>query len=105
MPQSSDAIHVRVIVLSCGHAPATVASLKVKLGVPSQLSVADGDPVLAGNVLAVHWMVMLAGQVITGARLSSTKMVCRQVLEFPQSSVAIQVRDMVLSCGQAPGAT
>src|SRR6186997_1142561 len=105
LPQSSVAIQVRVIVDSCGHAPAIEASLKVKLGVPSQLSVAEGEPVLAGKVLAVHWMVILAGQVMTGGVLSSTKIVCRHVLELPQSSVAIQVRDMVLSCGHAPAAT
>lgn len=45
-------------------------------------------------------MVRLAGHVNTGARLSSTNMVCTQVLELPQSSVATHVRVMVLSCGQ-----
>ena len=48
------ATQVLVIVLSCGHAPLTVTSLDVMVGVESQLSVAVAVPVLAGNVLAVH---------------------------------------------------
>jgi hypothetical protein len=101
-PQSSVAIHVLVIVRSCGHAPATVKSLNVMVGVPSQLSVAVAVPVFAGAVLAVHCTVIFAGHVITGPALSSTNMVCKQLLEFPQSSVARHVRVMVLSCGHAP---
>lgn len=101
-PQSSVAIHVLVMVRSCGHAPATVTSLNVMVAVASQLSVAVAVPVLAGAVLAVHWTVILAGQVITGPVLSSTKMVWTQLLELPQSSVARHVRVIVLSCGQAP---
>lgn len=54
LPQSSVATHVRVIVLSCGHVPPTVTSLKVKVRETSQLSVPVGVPVLAGNVLAEH---------------------------------------------------
>jgi hypothetical protein len=75
LPQSSAATQVRVMVLSCGQMPPTVTSLKVTVGVPSQLSVAVAVPVLAGSVLAVHWMVILAGQLNTGATLSSTIMV------------------------------
>lgn len=54
LPQASVAVQVRVIVLSCGHKPATVTSLNVITGVPLQLSVPVAVPVLAGNVLAVH---------------------------------------------------
>lgn len=91
-----------MIVRSCAHTPATVTSVKVTVGVPSQLSVAVAVPVLAGKVLAVHNMVILAGQVMTGATLSSTKIVWLQVLKLPQSSVARQVRVIVLSCGHPP---
>ena len=91
------------MVRSCGQMPPTVTSLKVMVGVASQ-SVAVADPVLAGNVLAVHCIVKLAGQEITGGVLSSTTIVCIQLLELPQSSVATQVRVMVLSCGHAPPA-
>jgi hypothetical protein len=52
-----------------------VTSLNVTVGVASQLSVAVAVPVLAGKVLAVHWIVTLAGQVIAGAPLSVTMIV------------------------------
>jgi hypothetical protein len=48
------ATQVRVIVLSCGHAPPTLTSVEVIVGVASQLSVAVAVPVVAGKVLAVH---------------------------------------------------
>src|SRR5262245_52614704 len=73
LPQSSAATHVRVIVRSCGHEPATVTSLNVNVAVASQLSVAVGLPVLAGAVLALHCTVVFGGQVITGGVLSSRK--------------------------------
>ena len=75
LPQSSVALHVLVIVNSCGHDPPIVTSLKVIPGVVSQLSVAVALPVLAGNVLAVHSIVIFGGHVITGAWLSSTEMI------------------------------
>ena len=53
LPHPSVADQVLVIVLSCGHPPATVTSLNVTAGV-EQLSVAIAVPVFAGNVLAVH---------------------------------------------------
>jgi hypothetical protein len=55
------------------------------------------DPVFAGNVLAVHSIVILGGQIKPGTVLSSTIMVWLQELEFPQASVAIQVRVIVFS--------
>lgn len=69
------ASHVRVIVLSCGQAPATVKSVKVIVAEASQLSVAVAVPVLAGKVLSVQSTVTLAGHVIAGPWLSSTKMI------------------------------
>ena len=67
------------MVYFCGHDPATVASVKVIVGVASQLSTVAGLPVLAGSVLVVHNTVMLAGQVMVGAILSTTTMVCTQL--------------------------
>lgn len=104
LPQSSVALHVRVIVLSCGQSPATVASVKSTTGTASQLSVAVAEPVLAGRVLAVHCIVILAGQVMAGAVLSSITMDCAHVLELPQASVALQVRVITNSCGHPPPA-
>src|SRR4030095_9943919 len=68
-----------------------VTSLKVINGVASQLSVSVALPVLAGNVLAVHSIVIFGGHVIIGASLSSTVMICSHVLLLPQSSVALQI--------------
>jgi hypothetical protein len=102
LPQSSAIFQVRVIVYSCGQLPAAVTSLEVKFGEASQLSVADGVPVLAGSVLAEQRMVMFGGQVKDGGVLSSTKMVCVQELELPQSSIAVKVLVIVSSCGHAP---
>jgi hypothetical protein len=87
-----------VIVNSCGHAPPTVTSVEVIAGEASQ-SIAVAVPVFAGNVLAVHSIVTFAGQLITGAALSSTVIVWTQLLTLPQSSVAVHVRVMVNSCG------
>jgi hypothetical protein len=103
LPQSSVALHVLVIVYSCGHAPPTVTSVDVIVGVASQLSVAVAVPLAPpGAVLAEHCIVIFGGQVITGGVLSSTKMVCVQLLELPQSSIARQVLVIVYSCGHAP---
>ena len=52
-----------------------ITSVDVMAGVASQLSVEDAFPVFAGAVLAVHNIVTSGGHVITGARLSSIKMV------------------------------
>ena len=56
----------------------------------------------AGQVLAVQAIVILEGHVIRGAALSLMMIVCKQVLELPQSSVACQVLLMVYSCVQIP---
>jgi hypothetical protein len=100
LPQSSVDFHALVMVYFCGHDPATVASVKVIVGVTSQLSLEDGDPVLAGSVLAVHCTVTLAGQVIVGAILSTTVTTWTQELELPHSSKVVQVLVIVLFCGQ-----
>ena len=59
-PQLSVAIQVRVIVNSWGHVPAEVTSLKVIVGLLSQLSVAVALPVFTGKVLSVHSIVIFA---------------------------------------------
>ena len=102
LPQSSVALHVRKIVLSCTQPPNTIRSVDVIVAERSQLSVADAVPVFPGNVLAVQSMVTFGGQVMAGAMLSSINIVCTHVPVFPQSSVAIHVREIVLSWGHAP---
>jgi len=91
-----------VIVRSCGHVPATVISLNVKVRIRSQLSVPVGVPVLAGKVLAEHSIVVLGGHTIEGAEKSVTMMTWRQVLLLPQPSEATQVRLMVIKTGHTP---
>ena len=97
LPQSSVALHVLVITISCGQAPPTITSVDVMVGTASQLSVAVAVPVLAGNVLAVHSIVNDAGHVMTGGVLSSTVMTCVHELLLPQSSVALQVLVITIS--------
>jgi hypothetical protein len=106
LPQLSVARQVRVIVYSCGHVPATVRSMKVTAGAPAQSSVAVAVPnagLTVGSVLAVHWIVTFAGQAMAGGVLSSMNINCTQLVEFPQSSVAVQVRVMADSLLQPPG--
>ena len=99
LPQASVAVQVRLMVYSCGQTiEAVVTSLKVTTGAGSQLSVAVAFPVLAGNVLAVHSMVIFAGQsVMTGAVLSSTTMVWTHAAVLPHASTVLKVRVMVYS--------
>jgi hypothetical protein len=96
LPQSSVAHQVREIVYSCEHAGEVVmTSVCVMSGLRSHSSVAVAKPVAAGSVLEVQDMVRLAGHVITGRTLSTTTIVCRHVVELPQSSVITQVRKML----------
>jgi hypothetical protein len=104
-PQSSVAVHVRVITYDCGQLPAASLSLELTLGLPSQLSVALAEPVFDGAVLSSHSTVTSAGTTRSGAVVSTTAIVCTHWLLFPQSSVAVHVRVMVLSAGQLPAAT
>jgi hypothetical protein len=105
LPQSSVAVQVRVMVLSCGQVPATVTSVKLTAGETSQASLAVADPVLAGSVLAVHSIVTSGGQDIEGGALSSIWIVCVQLLELPQSSVAVHVLVITPPAAQPPGPT
>ena len=74
--------------------PALMASLLARVK-PLQLSEAVAEPVEPGSVKAAQSTVASGGQVMVGAAVSLTVMVCRQLAELPQSSVAVQVRRMV----------
>jgi hypothetical protein len=67
------------------------------VGVASQLSVAVANPVLPGSVEEEHSIETFGGQVMAGGVLSTIVICCKQVLEFPQSSVADHVLVMVRS--------
>ena len=90
LPQSSVAVQVRVRTKFCGQLPGTVASLKVNVGVVSQLSAEVG----VENTMGWSHSIVWAGPtpLITGATVSRTVMAWLAVLLLPQSSVAVQVR-------------
>ena len=102
LPAQSVAVQVRVMTEVLGHVPGTVLSLCVITGAGSQLSVAVALPVTIGSLEVLHWTVASGGQVITGAVVSTTLMVCTQELLLPAQSVAVQVRVMTLVFGQLP---
>ena len=76
-------------------------SSKVTNGVPSHKSVAvaGGKTGVAGHNIGET----TTGQVITGGVLSDTEIVRLQEVEFPQASVAVQVRVTLYEPAQEPG--
>jgi hypothetical protein len=60
-------------------------------GVGSQISIAVAKPVITGSVDSEQKAVTSAGQVITGAAVSSITIVALQVDVLPQSSDAVHV--------------
>ncbi len=73
------------------------------IGKVVQLSVAEAAPVFAGKLEASQLIVMLAGQVITGAVTSWMVIVCVQLLALPQPSVAVHVLVIIELPPQLPG--
>ena len=68
-----------------------LTSPDVMTGTGSQLSVAVADPVFAGALDASQLIVILAGQVITGAVTSWTVMIWEPEVALPATSVAVKV--------------
>jgi len=75
LPQASVAVHVRVMVDSCGQLPDAVLSLWVTTGAGSQLSSAVATPVADGSVSPPHSTVVFGGNDRTGPTESSTVMI------------------------------
>src|SRR5687767_14371009 len=75
LPQPSVEIHVLVSVYSCGQSPPVVLLEYVTIGEGSQLSVEVAEPVAAGKVFVLHWIVTLGGHDTDGEMLSSSVMV------------------------------
>jgi hypothetical protein len=96
--QSSVAVHVRVTENSAGQLPGVVTLLLVTSTLISQASVAVALPKLGEPGHSTVGAGL--GQVIEGAVLSVTEIVLLQVVELPQSSVAVHVR--VTVNGQLP---
>jgi hypothetical protein len=104
LPQLSVAVQVRVITKLPAQAPGAVESLKPMLATPLQSSVAMAEPVLEGSVEAVQSMVTFIGQPRVGPVVSVTVIVCVQLEELPQLSVAVHVRVITKLPAQVPGA-
>lgn len=100
-PQSSVAVQVRVILYDAGHIPGMTASENVMVTVGSHASIAVGDANTgtAGQLIGEAWFE----HTITGGVISCTKIVWLQVDVFPQSSVADQVRLIMLPFTHDPG--
>ena len=100
-PQSSVAVQVRVIVLSCGHGPLTIVVIN-----DIETSVSQASVAVAGEKEGLPGQLMgefTVGQIKTGGVLSSTTMVLLQVAVFPHVLVAVHVLIMIYSCIQDPG--
>jgi hypothetical protein len=96
LPQSSVAVHVRTY--TAGQVPVGPLSTNVSDTLASQASVAVGVVKFGA---AGHSIVVGPGKApITGGWLSNTVIVCEQVTELSQASVAFQVRVMIR--GQVP---
>ena len=89
-PQSSVAVHVRVVLYAPTHDPGVVASTNVMVTVASQASVAVGG-VNTGSA-GQSTGVVCATHVIVGGTKSTTTIVPLHVAVLPQSSVAVHVR-------------
>ena len=90
-PHTSVAVHVRVMVYSCGQdGEDVVTSLYDVDGEASQMSLTVSIPVLAGKVSSVHSIVILAGTPSTGEVVSSTLIVWMiSTLVLRQTSVTL----------------
>ena len=74
--------------------PGVVRSLLLRVK-PLQITEAVAEPVAVGSVEAAQSTVVSGGQVMVGAVLSLTVIVCTQLAALPQPSVAVQVRAMM----------
>jgi len=92
LPHESVAVQRRAMVIVPPQ-PVVVVSVYVIVKLP-QASVAVAIPLALVLVSAGHGRVTLGGQVITGAVVSRTVMVCRQLELLLQRSVAVHVRAM-----------
>jgi hypothetical protein len=100
-PQSSVAVHVRVVLYVPVHVPGVDASTKVMVTEASQASVAVGG-INTGNAGQLTGVVC-AKQISVGGAISRTTIVPLHVAIFPQSSVAVQVRVVLYVPVHVPG--
>ena len=92
-PQRSVALKVRVTVNLFTQLTLLVTSLtKPMVVAPPQLSVAVTPVVVCAGIEPAHAKLMFAGQVMLGAMLSNTVIVCVQVAVLLHRSLAMKVR-------------
>lgn len=85
------AVHTRVIFRFCGQSGlVTTVSLKVTMGLASQLSVALAKPVRLGLVGSAQSCVMVGGTESAGGIVSTTRMVWTPVAALPLLHVSRQ---------------
>src|SRR5712671_6523243 len=99
------AVQVRAMMWLPAQAPGVFASLCPMLATPLQLSIALAEPVLLGSVEAAQSTLAFGGQLISGPVVSLTVIVCTQLEELPQPSVAVQVRVITWLPAHRPGAS
>jgi hypothetical protein len=93
LPQRSVAVQVRAMTKVLPQF-VVMTSLNVTFAAP-QRSVAVATPFGAVLVSAGQSKVRLTGQVMVGAVMSRTVIICVQLTLLPHSSVAVQVRAMI----------
>jgi hypothetical protein len=92
--QESVAVQVRVITPLLAQAATKVSENAITTGPQPDVPVAM--PVASGLVELPHSTVTSAGQVMLRAVGSTKAMLCTQLIELPQASVAVQVRVTVV---------
>ena len=99
-PQASVAVHVLVTLYDPAHAPGVVTSFDVSVKALSQASVA----VATANTGSTGQLIVVGkgSELMTGAVISCTLIVCDLVAIFPHSSVAVQVRVTLYEPAHAP---
>lgn len=101
LPQTSNAVHVRVTLYDPAQLPGVVTSAKVSVNGLLHASVALA---VAKTGVAGQLIVDGAGSAaMTGGVLSWTVTVCTADAELPHTSVAVHILLTIYSAGQSPG--
>src|SRR5438552_12040534 len=85
LPQAIGGLHVCTIATRPAQEPGSSSSVLVMAGALSQASVAVALPLAATLVSAGQFKSLSVGQVIAGAVMSCTVMVCTHSLKLPQA--------------------
>src|SRR6185503_12345955 len=100
LPLESTAVHVRAMTFVAPQ-PLVVASLKLMVTEPLA-SLAVATPTQFVPVSAGHSNTTFVGQIMIGAVVSRTVIVCTALATLPQGSVAVHVREMTCATPAPP---